>query len=505
MKVLIVGGTPGMTSVIVSALLGRGHTVRLLSAQAARDAKAWASGVEAFEADLTEPEVVTGGADGCGAALYLSSDAAGDADEARALVQALQAVADEAARAGVRRFVYVSASEEAFDAAPPPPLDEAEAIVRRYPGEWLICRATEVFGPSEGQIALLLKMVRTLPAVPVRGGAKRTSRPLWIEDFAQALAVAVEREGIAGRELELAGPEAVTEDELIDQLASITNRSPAKLTVPELLASLGERLGELLHFGGSSGASHDGTDGLSSGELSAANAPAGDQGNALVDVLGIQPTPLSDGLRKLADALPELLPSQGVGALKHKRYWADIHGCACTAGELFQRFCEKFGEILPIKVGVEPGTPSIIAEGATLTLAMPVRGHIQVRVDEITDKSLTLLTLEGHPLAGAVRFSAEDHGDFVRAEMDVCDRAATRVDQVLMRAFGDLVQNANWKEVLRRVAAASGGTIKGGVRYEAEELGDEDAKKLEERLEELVIKRRREHGGIETARAAAPT
>jgi NADH dehydrogenase len=504
MKVLVIGGTSGATSAVVTALIARGHSVRLLSRRATLEGKAWASGVEPFQADVCDAVSITKCSEGCEAVLHLG----GDRDEVEDIAgESLRALMEDAARAGVRRFVYASSHEEALDEAPAPSTAEAEAVVKTFPGEWLICRAFDVYGPSEGKLALLLKMVRTLPAVPVRLGGKRVSRPLWIEDFAQALTVAVEREAIAGQVIDLAGPEPVTEEALIEHLSRITDRSPAKLPIPEFIASLGERLGELLFGGSSSAASTDasGASGASTGGAAeGAASPPGEPVNALVNVLGIEPTPLATGLRKLADALPELLPSQGVGALKHKRFWTHIHGSALPAGDLFRRFCEQFGEILPIKVGVEPGTPLSLARGATLTLAMPIRGHIQVRVDEITDSSLTIVTLEGHPLAGAVRFAIEDGGGFVRAEVEVCDRAATRVDHLLMRAFGDVIQNANWKEVLKRIAALSGGAMRGGIRYEVEELGEEDAKRLEDHLQELVIKRKRELGDIDMVRSASP-
>src|SRR5687768_12591971 len=119
MKVAIVGGTPGMTSAIVSALLARGHNVRLVSLRAAREAKAWAAGVEAFEADITEPEALAGCSDGCEAVLHLGVDAGADAEETSAFMQSLQALVDEAARAGARRFVYACPSDEGLDSAAP--------------------------------------------------------------------------------------------------------------------------------------------------------------------------------------------------------------------------------------------------------------------------------------------------------------------------------------------------------------------------------------------------
>jgi NADH dehydrogenase len=342
-------------------------------------------------------------------------------------------------------------------------------------------------------------MVRTLPAVPVLAGENHVHAPLWIEDLAAALAEAVTRPGIAGMTLELAGPDRVDEKELFERMSAITGRSPARLPVPELIASLGARLGDLLHIDIAITPEKLGEAG---GDLAQGSV----EDNALEAVLGVTPTPLDEGLRKLADALPEQLPSQGVGAFKRKRFWALIKGCTCSADELFRRFCDRFGEILPIKVGAEPGTPEALQEGATLTFALPVRGHIQVRVEEIGDRRVTLLTLAGHPLAGAVEFSfdnrGDNRGDGVRFMIEVCDRAANRVDQLVMRAVGDKMQNANWRQVVRRVVKESGGAAPSGVFYEAEELGDEEAERVEARLEELVIKRKREHGGVELCREA---
>ena len=74
-----------------------------------------------------------------------------------------------------------------------------------------------------------------------------------------------------------------------------------------------------------------------------------------------------------------------------------------------------------VEVGAEPGTPNVVEEGATLTLSLPLRGHIQVRVAEASDRRITLLTLSGHPLAGAVRFLCSDDASFVTGEVLLVD------------------------------------------------------------------------------------
>src|SRR5947209_3373395 len=107
-------------------------------------------------------------------------------------------------------------------------------------------------------------------------------------------------------------------------------------------------------------------------------------------------------------------------------------------------------------------TPSVSAfhsprrseEGETLTLEIPVRGHVQVRVAEAAERRITLLTLAGHPIAGAVRFLIESRGDAVRFEIQVWDRPASMIDQLLMRAAGEWLQRAAWIALATNVARA---------------------------------------------------
>ncbi len=50
MKVLVTGGTGVVGQAAVTQILAGGHTVRLLSRNAAADAKQWPAGVEAWPA-----------------------------------------------------------------------------------------------------------------------------------------------------------------------------------------------------------------------------------------------------------------------------------------------------------------------------------------------------------------------------------------------------------------------------------------------------------------------
>jgi NADH dehydrogenase len=212
--------------------------------------------------------------------------------------------------------------------------------------------------------------------------------------------------------------------------------------------------------------------------------------NALVTTFKISPTPLDDGLRYLADTLPEQAPSEGTGRLHRRRYWADIADCSVSATALFELFRTQFGHFLPeatVQVGAERGTPCVPDEGETLTLGLPLRGNVQVRVLEVAERWMTLVTVEGHPLAAAIRFIAEDRaGGVVRFEIQTFDRAGSLVDAVMLAVIGDLLKDATWRAVVQRVIDEAG-HAPGGVEDSDEVLEGKEAELVEEWADALVM------------------
>jgi uncharacterized protein (UPF0548 family) len=223
-----------------------------------------------------------------------------------------------------------------------------------------------------------------------------------------------------------------------------------------------------------------------------------------VTTFKVTPTPLDEGLRRLADELPEQTPSDGTGRLHRRRYWADIAECSLTATALFERFRAEFKSFMPeaaIEVGVERGTPSVPDEGETLTLGLPLRGTVQVRVLEVDERWMTLVTVEGHPLAAAIRFITEDRADdIVRFEIQTFDRAGSLVDAVMLAVIGDLLKDATWRAVVQRVIDESEGRALDGVQHSDEVLEGEEAALVERWADALVMAERR----AEEAQRASP-
>jgi uncharacterized protein DUF1990 len=198
-------------------------------------------------------------------------------------------------------------------------------------------------------------------------------------------------------------------------------------------------------------------------------------------VFGVAPTRLDEGLRRLLKELPEQLPSDGVGTLTRKRFWVEMRGANYDADGLFIYLRAHLAELMPptIRMHVEPNSSAEIAEGETLTMEIPVRGHIQVRVAEVQDRKITLLTVAGHPIAGTVRFLVETRGEAVRFEIQVYDRAASMLDQLMMSSGGSWLQRGSWITLAENVSRAAGGKST-EVEATEEELDDDETKLIEE-------------------------
>jgi NADH dehydrogenase len=490
MRILVTGGTGVVGAGTVTELLRRGHSVVLLSRHARRDARQWPGGVIPHEGDVANAASIRGAADGCDVVLHAVGivEELGDATFEAVNVQGTANILAEAERAGVGRFVFVSSlGAPTGGSAYHTSKRRAEELVRRFRKQWTIVRPGNVYGPGDEQISLLLRMVRSpSPVIPTIGDGDQRFQPVWWEDLATALANLVERSDLGDRELDVAGPDTTSQNDLLERFSRITGRAVHGVPVPDFVATLGARLVSLvgweLPFNGEQVRMlHEGNT-ISPGGV-----------NALTDVLHVAPTPLDVGLRRLADMQPEQLPSQGVGALERKRYWADIAGCRHAPGALFALFREHFNDVTPVfvEVGAEPATGDLIDEGATLTLSLPMRGHVQVRVAELNPLQTTLLTVEGHPLAGAVRFGCEQRGPAVRFQVEVHDRASNVLDLIAMRALGDRLQDATWRQVVERIVERSGGVAPDGVKHTSEALSEEEAAGVERWLEEVSLRRKR--------------
>jgi uncharacterized protein YbjT (DUF2867 family) len=492
MRILVTGGTGVIGAGVIPELLQGGHHVRLLSRGAPRDARQFPGPVEPFAADVAEPSTLAGAADGCEVVIHISGivdETPPDKTFERVNVQGTRHMLEEAERAGVRRFIFMSSLGAGTGRSDYHQSKlRGEQLVSLWKREWVILRPGNVYGPGDTVVSMLLKLVRSLPAVPVVGAGEQRFQPIWFEDLGVAVAETVSRPEVDHQLLELAGPEITTTRDLIERLSQITERRPATVPVPTALVAAAARLAEgsntLEHWFNKAGLTLPITT-TKLDMLLEENLVRPPEVNGLPQLLARGATPLDVGLRRLAHELPELSPEDGVGDMERKTFWAEIVGSPYDAPTLLREVKARLAELMPLETQAE-SDPADVRAGATLTMAIPGRGHIQVRVVDESDRHFTFMTVEGHPLAGTVTFRGEEFGRTVRFAIEINARAANFLDWLAMRTVGRAAQSANWREVVRRVVELSGGSAPDGVQTNQRVLTEAEAGRAAEHMAELV-------------------
>ena len=175
------------------------------------------------------------------------------------------------------------------------------------------------------------------------------------------------------------------------------------------------------------------------GRLSTANLPA----NA--------PTANVEGLQLTG-------PLRGFGRMWQKTFRVPLAGASVTPVELitvwkdnFEKFWPPGNHFYAPLTGLAPG------EVAALSLAVPgsnitmlSTGVMVIYADE---ESFTLMTPEGHPIAGWITFSAFMDGDTTVAQVQSLVRAADPIFELGERLGAHKVNDDFWRQTIAAVAA----------------------------------------------------
>ncbi len=157
-------------------------------------------------------------------------------------------IAAAAARAGINRFVHVSAigGGAASPSAYARTKAEGEVAARAALPQTVILKPSIVFGPEDGFFNRFAALARFTPALPLFGGGGNRFQPVYVGDLAEAIVTCLTRGDLAGRTFELGGPRCYTFRELMELIAAETGRRRLLVPLPLVLADIIGLAGDLV-------------------------------------------------------------------------------------------------------------------------------------------------------------------------------------------------------------------------------------------------------------------
>lgn len=232
MTVLVTGATGFIGRRVAAGLASRGTPVRALS----RAATATDQGVEPVPSDILDRPSLTKAFQGVNSVIHLVAviREQGDLTFQRVNHEGTRNVLETARAAGVRRLVYASTigatSDPSYHYLHSRWLAEQEVARAGIP--FTILRFSVGFGEGDEFFNVLAAQVKLAPVVPVIGTGKARFQPIAADDVARCLIACLDRPDLAGKTVEMGGPEQLTYDQMLDLVSGTIGARTLKLHLP---------------------------------------------------------------------------------------------------------------------------------------------------------------------------------------------------------------------------------------------------------------------------------
>jgi uncharacterized protein YbjT (DUF2867 family) len=233
----------GATGYVGGRLLERlqelGQPVRCLTRSPGRVSGRAAPGTVVVAADVLDTEALAGALDGADVAYYLVHSMGSPGSFADIDRRAASSFATAAARAGVRRIVYLGGlGHEGRLSDHLVSRHEVGAILRRGPVETIEFRASVIIGSGSLSFEMVRALVDRLPVMITPRWVRTAAQPIAIDDVLDYLTAALDLPAAGSRVYEIGGADVVTYGDLMHEYAAQRGLRRRMISVPVLTPRL---------------------------------------------------------------------------------------------------------------------------------------------------------------------------------------------------------------------------------------------------------------------------
>jgi uncharacterized protein YbjT (DUF2867 family) len=225
MKVLVTGATGFTGSRLVPLLLKNGFQVRVFVRPTSDRSPLSTLTVEWATGDFTNPDSFTAALRGVDALVNIASLGFGHAES----------ILRSAKEAGVKRGIFISTTAifTQLNAGSKSVRLAAEEAIQASGLDYTILRPTMIYGsPRDRNMWRLIRLLRITPVMPIFGDGESLQQPIFVDDVAQAVLLALQTDATIGKSYNIAGKAPLTYNQVIDTVASALGKRVWKLHLP---------------------------------------------------------------------------------------------------------------------------------------------------------------------------------------------------------------------------------------------------------------------------------
>ena len=250
MTVLVTGSTGFLGRRVVQKLIDHNYQVRCLVRTPGNERMFERGSVDVCYGDIGNPDALASACQGVDQVIHLvavireSGQSTYDAVNRSGVEQVVEAAQ---AAGKVSQFIHVSAVGAVNDPALPYLRSKwhGEQAVINSGLDYTIIRPSLIFGPGDEFVNSLAAVVRLFPVVPVIAGGRNRLQPIWVDDLAQCIALALSRHDLHGHTLELGGPDQLSYNQIVEIISRTMSRRRLKAHVPVWMMKANVSLMEL--------------------------------------------------------------------------------------------------------------------------------------------------------------------------------------------------------------------------------------------------------------------
>lgn len=225
MKVLVTGATGFTGSRVVPLLLNSGYQVRALTRATSDRSPLADMDIEWVTGDLSNPETLTAALRGVDALVNIASLGFGHAES---ILKSMK-------EAGVKRGIFISTTAifTQLNAGSKSIRLAAEEAIHASGLDYTILRPTMIYGsPRDRNMWRLIRLLKITPVMPIFGDGESLQQPIFVDDVAQAVLLALKTDVTIGKSYNIAGKAPLTYNQVIDTVASALGKRVWKMHLP---------------------------------------------------------------------------------------------------------------------------------------------------------------------------------------------------------------------------------------------------------------------------------